>query len=62
MIKYNGANEIEWVFSPRYDWNNMPEEIRNMITKYYLKWDFFGKYVPNLYNHKRNGYQRKTFL
>jgi hypothetical protein len=28
QIKYDVNNEIEWVFSPRYGWNEIPEEIR----------------------------------
>jgi hypothetical protein len=31
-IKYNNQNEIEWVFSPRYCWFELPEEIRKEIT------------------------------
>jgi hypothetical protein len=36
-IKYDEKGEIERVFSPRYGWNNMPEEVRERITSYNLK-------------------------
>jgi hypothetical protein len=32
QIKYNNQNEIEWVFSPRYCWFELLEEIRKEIT------------------------------
>jgi hypothetical protein len=48
-IKYEESDEIEWVFSPRYGWSNLPKEFRDEITKYDLKWDFVGKYIPEVY-------------
>jgi hypothetical protein len=32
QIKYNNRNEIEWIFSPRYCWYELPEEVRNELT------------------------------
>jgi hypothetical protein len=32
QIKYNSQNEIEWVFSPRYCWYELPEEAKKEIT------------------------------
>lgn len=46
-IKYNEKEEMGWIFSPRYAWNNMPEEIRSEIDKYNLKWDWYGIYILN---------------
>jgi hypothetical protein len=61
-IKYNGEEVIEWVFSPSYGWNNMPEEVKNVITKNNLEWIFFREYIPKLYN--QDGYYcyRTTFF
>jgi hypothetical protein len=42
QIKYNNQNEIEWVFSPRYCWFELPEEARKEITANDLSWDFYG--------------------
>jgi hypothetical protein len=33
------------MFSPSMMWMNIPENIRNWISKYILKWDINGKYV-----------------
>jgi hypothetical protein len=43
QIKYNSQNEIEWVFSPRYCWFELSEEIRKEITANGLSWDFYGE-------------------
>jgi hypothetical protein len=36
-IKYVEKGEIERVFSLRYGWNNMPEDVRETIMRYNLK-------------------------
>jgi hypothetical protein len=43
QIKYNNQNEIEWVFSPRYCWFELFEEIRKEITANDLSRDFNGE-------------------
>jgi hypothetical protein len=45
QIKYNEKGEIEWAFSSRYRWNEMPNEIIEEIKSYMFTWDFFGKYL-----------------
>jgi hypothetical protein len=49
QIKYNDQNEIEWVFSPRYCWFELPEEGRKEITMNDLSWDFYGEYYSRLH-------------
>jgi hypothetical protein len=36
-FKYNEKGEIEWMFSPRYGWNNIPEEVKKEIIRFNLK-------------------------
>jgi hypothetical protein len=42
-VKFDENGNIKWIFSPRYNWNGMPKEVRDEVTRYKLKWDFFGK-------------------
>jgi hypothetical protein len=44
-IQYNEEGKIEWGFSLRYGWNNLPEEVKQEIIKFNLKWDWFGNYI-----------------
>jgi hypothetical protein len=63
QIKYNNHNEIEWVFSPRYCWYELPEEARNEITANYLSWDFYGEYYSRLHpSWEPNVGHRNTFF
>jgi hypothetical protein len=56
----NEEGEIEWRFSPRYSWNDIPEEIKQEITKYNLKWDWFGNYLPQELRNPEHGEPVRT--
>jgi hypothetical protein len=55
QIKYDNRDEIEWVFSLRYGWCEMPEEIRAEFTKYKFSWEFYGNYYSPTRNIYKNG-------
>jgi hypothetical protein len=48
-FKYTETGKIVWISSPRYRWNGIPEVIKQEITKYNLKWDWFGNYFPQVF-------------
>jgi hypothetical protein len=41
QIKYSEEGEIEWMFSPRYGWYELPEEKVEELTMHDLSWDYF---------------------
>jgi hypothetical protein len=64
QIKYDYNNEVEWVFSPRYGWNEMPEKVIAELSKYKISWNFYGKYYSPLVDQreKDKGYQNNFFM
>jgi hypothetical protein len=42
QIKYNSNGEIEWRFSPRYGWSELPDNRVKELTEHDLEWDFFS--------------------
>jgi hypothetical protein len=51
------------VFSPRYGWYEMPEELNHQFKIQELSWDYFGKYyVPTKSQTEMNvGYENNFF-
>jgi hypothetical protein len=53
QIKYDANNEIEWIFSPRYGWNEMPKKVINELSEHEFSLDFNDKYYPNWLNREK---------
>jgi hypothetical protein len=64
QIKYNNQNEVEWVFSPRYCWYELPEEVSNQLTMNDLFWDFYSECYSRLHPmmEANVGYRLNFFL
>jgi hypothetical protein len=60
--KYDDNGNIEYIFSPRYGWNEMPKEVGDDVTRYKLKWNFFGNYVIEDYYWKCSEFYRNNFF
>jgi hypothetical protein len=56
-VKLISQEKVDWTFSPRLDWNDMPKEVINKINNYNCMWDYFGKFVQ----YENNGEEEAGF-
>jgi hypothetical protein len=62
-FKYNEEQTIEEVFSPRFGYDAMPQEIKEGIEKCKYDWDYHGKYVKSFEKYDvDHGYLNNFFM
>jgi hypothetical protein len=62
-IRFGENNITEEVFSPRYGFNEMPENVLKVLKNCPYDWDFQGKYVHLIENEELFlGYQNNFFV
>jgi hypothetical protein len=62
-IKFGENNIIEEAFSPRYGFNEMPENVLKLLKDCPYSWYFEGKYVHLIDNEESSqGYQDEFFI
>jgi hypothetical protein len=57
------GNKVEWAFSPKFGWNDMPSEVIEKIKSYNCMWDDYGKFVEHENNAEPEcGYRKNFFI
>jgi hypothetical protein len=51
-LKYEKTGNMEWIFSLKYSWFDIPEEIKNRMNRYNLKWILKVEYAQEIFKRR----------